>query len=338
MQFALAIDAYITEQRAEGRFTSPRTEHAYRRTLELHAQDAASHGHHDAASTNRADILTTLARWDHPATKRNRRAHLVGFYNWTVRAHVRPSNPAHETRGPKRRTSSPLILGPHEIAAVLAAARTHGGTHWWATEILAGAGLRNAELRGLQVRDLARHGYVHIRPENGKGGRERWIPTGNAIQAVRANVTQARTHPHDHIICARQTIEVGVPDPEMREYPDKPISPQGLMRMIARVSDDANIGIRITPHMLRHHYGHTIASTHGIWVAQALLGHADVGTTVAHYAGRANEHDVTAARHALDNATGWPAETSQAGTTSASLEQKAPTGVEPVYTALQAAA
>jgi integrase len=319
-----AIAKFLAEKKATGRFSSERTIVSYRRCLELHAEDANANGHPTVRSVDTGDIVTTLGRWRGQNTKRNRRAILVSYYDWAAANGHRPTNPARSVQAPKRRNNTPPVAGPQEIQAVMAEARRRGGRDWWAIELLAGTGIRRAELLGGQLRDLDRDGWYHVRPEVAKGGRERWVPAGLAIRAVRDDLRKHRGHPKHHILASSQTVEVGVPEPQMKEDPWRPMSQQALMRLVDRVCGPtgANVRFRMTPQAFRRHYGYVIAQEHGIWVAQAVLGHADVGTTVEHYTGIASESDTNAARKTVDARLNWP---------SGNGEKEAPTGFEPVH-------
>lgn len=317
VKHAKAIDLYIREQWADGRFNSPRTERDYRATLARHANIAQQAGHPTVQAADRQDILDTLEHWTHPTSKRTRRAQLVSYYDWAQRAGRRDSNPARQTRAPKRTRTQPMILGRQEVLAILGVARQWGGQGWWAIEILACTGLRNAELRGLKARDLGRRGWVHVPPEIAKGHRERWIPATESVHSVAGEVGRTR-RPGEYVLASQQTMEVGITDPAMRQDPERPMSPQALMRLLQRASREADLGIGVTPHMLRHHFGHQVATLGSIWSAQALLGHADIGTTVDFYTGRATETETAKTRDAMSAEMGW------------AKGSKAPTGIEPV--------
>ncbi len=53
MRFSAAVDVYVQEMFAEGRFNSPATEENYRATLAKHAEDV---GNRDPKLTNRDDV------------------------------------------------------------------------------------------------------------------------------------------------------------------------------------------------------------------------------------------------------------------------------------------
>jgi site-specific recombinase XerD len=79
------------------------------------------------------------------------------------------------------------------------------------------------------------------------------------------------------------------------------------------------IHAHLTPYSMRHAFGDHVTRHAGIKNAQALVGHADVGSTQM-YTGAPTLDELAAAIKGI----------------ASPLE--APTGIEPVYTALQAAA
>jgi integrase/recombinase XerD len=304
MNFTTATDLYIAEQRAEGRFGGTRTDNAYRRTIELHTCDAADAGHGDVLTADRQDVLNTMGRWENSSTKRVRRAQLVSFYDWAVRNQVRLDNPARQTRGPKQIANQPTYPTVEEVQRLLAVARQWGGQEWWAIEMLAGTGIRNAELRALRVRDLSREKFVHVPIAAGKGRRERMIPAVESVQAV-AREALATRDPNDYVLGHRQTLDVGVSNPRMLIEPTRPMSGQALMRLLRKASLEAGLGRAITPHALRHYVGWRATKHGSIYLAQAWLGHADIGTTVAHHVGIATDEETVQIRTAMSNDLGW---------------------------------
>jgi hypothetical protein len=85
-----------------------------------------------------------------------------------------------------------------------------------------------------------------------------------------------------------------------------------------------------------HAFGDHIARVAGIKTARALLGHADVGTTQV-YTGAPTLDELAAAITAFVVAL-EPEQTFYLLDTHPANPLEAPTGIEPVYTALQAAA
>ena len=108
-----------------------------------------------------------------------------------------------------------------------------------------------------------------------------------------------------------------------------PASRQVLRTVVMDLGTRAGIHAHITPHSMRHVFGDHVARYAGIENAQALLGHADVGTT-QRYTGapRFDELAEAVQGYKLDDGR----------SKNCDEPPEAPTGIEPVYTALQAAA
>ncbi|MEA2406947.1 MAG: integrase/recombinase XerC [Thermoleophilaceae bacterium] len=101
-----------------------------------------------------------------------------------------------------------------------------------------------------------------------------------------------------------------------------------------RVASRAGIKGNVHPHTLRHAFADHILRASDIRTAQALLGHATVGTTEAYLSAPALDDLVAAVAGATFNIERPFSPLAGAGANPV----EAPTGFEPVYTALQAAA
>ena len=116
----------------------------------------------------------------------------------------------------------------------------------------------------------------------------------------------------------------------------RPSSSQALRTAVMELAARAGIHAHVHPHVMRHAFGDHVARIAGLKNAQALLGHADVGTTQI-YTGAPTLDELPAAIRGIRSAEEservfYPLETHPAN------PLEAPTGIEPVYTALQAAA
>ena len=139
--------------RSQGRLNSESSVRGYRGTLDAHAEDV---GNRDPAKVGREDVKRTLRRWPHPNTQGTNRAKLVSFYDWAMEEGLRRDNPARQTRRPRRRPAESYRLTEHEAISLMRAAR--GVRERRAIFLLFCAGLRNAEVRGLQGRHFQRPG------------------------------------------------------------------------------------------------------------------------------------------------------------------------------------
>ena len=179
MKFFEAIDWYIGDMRSQGRLNSDSSERGYRSTLEAHAVDV---GNRDPSKTGREDVKRTLRRWPNPNTQGTNRAKLVSFYGWAMGEGIRKDNPAQQTPRPRRRRAESYRMTEREAIALLRAAR--GVRERRAIHLLVCAGLRNAELRGLQGRHFERVGFIQVSADIAKGGRERWVPVIGELAPV----------------------------------------------------------------------------------------------------------------------------------------------------------
>jgi integrase/recombinase XerD len=196
------------------------------------------------------------------------------------------------------------------------------------------AGARNQELRGLQGRHFQRAGWVWISADIAKGGRQRWIPVLPELEPI-ARVIRETVAPDEYVIPARRWRDPGA-NSCRGDLLRRPSSSQALRTAVMELAARAGIHAHVHPHVMRHAFGDHVARYAGIKNDQALLGHADAGTTQV-YTGAPTLDELAAAikgiRFAIQaEQTFYPLQTHPAN------PLEAPTGIEPVYTALQAAA
>ena len=169
--------------------------------------------------------------------------------------------------------------------------------------VLYSTGMRNAELRHLQVRDIdSRRMLIHI--QHGKGGRDRYVPLSATPAGRRSACTTAG--------CGRR--RGCFPGTIQNWRADKPITPKVVWDACrdARASAPGwRNGSR--PHLLRHSYAsHLVEAGADLRTVQLLLGHVKLEHTVIylhlsqrHLQAVANPLDampVSAARHRAPHA------------------------------------
>jgi integrase/recombinase XerD len=268
--FTDAIDEYLRDQQATGRINSENTLRAYRTTLLLHGEDSR----HDPLESDREDVRLTLARWGHPNSRGRGHSVLRSFYDWLQTEGYRETNPARQVRAVKARPASVYRLTRSESCALIDACQT-------LTErrvILIGlcTGARVNELIHLQPRHFQREGWVWFSPDIAKRKVERWVPVLPDLEPV---IQTLPTNPGHYVLA-------GYRKGARQRDPLKALSAPTVARTVRAVAQRAGIAAALTPHSMRHAFGDHIARACGLRVAQALMGHASVGTTERVYTSR----------------------------------------------------
>jgi len=135
-------------------------------------------------------------------------------------------------------------------------------------ELLYATGLRVSELVSLKRKELnMEDGFLLCR---GKGGKERIVPIGGtARQAIRRYLEEARSRflkePNDLIFL---TSRGGA------------FTRQGFWKLLKAYAKKAGLGLKISPHMLRHSFAtHLLEGGADLRSVQLMLGHTQITTT-----------------------------------------------------------
>ncbi len=287
MRWPDAIDAYLSEQQQYGRLNSENTERAYRKTLELHAEDAAR----GPTRTDREDVKRTLARWESPNTRARAHSVLTSFYDWQLIEGYRKDNPARQVRKAKQRKPSVYRLTRAEVGALIAQCEDEDVRERRVILLGLCTGARNGELHQFQGRHFQREGYVWFSPDITKGKTERWTPVLAELEPVVAEI-RATVPPHHYVIASYY------PDGSERD-PTYPTNRTTIGRIVKEIAKRAGISANVYPHLLRHAYGDHIARHAGLHAAQALMGHASVNTTASIYVDKPGLDDLSASVQGL---------------------------------------
>jgi integrase/recombinase XerC len=292
MTFDRAIEDFLTDKQTAGQITSPNSLASYRSRLNVLGEDV---GNRDPRTIGREDIKRTLRRWLHPNTQSHARTVYVSFFDWCIEEGTRKDNPARQTRRPKPRATSVYRLSRGEVVALMQACRTRRERRAIYLGVM--AGLRNAELCGLQLRHFKRAGAIWISPDIAKGGRQRFIPVLAELEEVVADIIQS-VGEDDYVIAGRRPLG-GHDQTTWREVPTLPSSPHALRALVKDVGQRAGIAAHIHPHLLRHAFGDHVARQVDVRIAQATLGHASVSTTTGTYTGAPTLDEVALALRAF---------------------------------------
>src|SRR5712691_3462194 len=172
-----------------------------------------------------------------------------------------------DTPYPKAPRRLPQILRLDEVTQLINAAQSL--SHRTMLMVLYSTGMRNAELRHLQVKDIdSRRMLIHI--QQGKGGRDRYVPlSATLLETLRAYYRWMR--------------------PKIWLFPgivagwraDRPITPKVLWEACVVAARRAALGKRVSPHLLRHAYAtHLLEGGADLRTIQLLLGHVSLRHTV----------------------------------------------------------
>ncbi|MGB0713223.1 MAG: tyrosine recombinase XerC, partial [Gammaproteobacteria bacterium] len=266
------ISSFIAHLNNERRL-SPRTADAYRRDLNafhgflVHMD--VSHWTEVTAHTVRGFVAQQHRAGIHPRSIQRRLSALRGFYVFLIREGLARQNPADGIRAPKSDRPLPDVLDVDQVYRLLElqddtplAIRDRA-----MMELMYSAGLRLAELAGLNIHDLdLRDGSVRV---TGKGGKERIGSIGaQAKSALRAwlDVRPTGVKESDQALF---TTERG-----------NRIAHRTVQKRMAEWGLRQGLESHVHPHALRHSFAtHMLESSGDLRAVQEMLGHANLATT-----------------------------------------------------------
>ncbi len=205
-----------------------------------------------------------------------------GLYAWWGRSAVVAVNPVLGVRPPKAARPLPKALAVEQAVALASQHDVDGDPILDArdhaiTELLYGAGLRVAELQGLDlVPGPAARGWLDLQDRGaatahvlGKGNKRRSVPVGApAVAALQAwlQLRSKLAHADEPalFVSRRGTRLTG----------------NQLRNRLQAQARRAGLPTRVHPHMLRHSFAsHLLQSSGDLRAVQELLGHASISTT-----------------------------------------------------------
>ncbi len=183
-----------------------------------------------------------------------------------------------------RQDPSYNILTEDELSRMLGAARTTNYRDYVLLAVMAGCGLREAEVVEIRLRDFREAGdhqvLVRIR---GKGDKVRNVPLSPELWRLVQKFVVLSGRSFNSHLDARKPLFVS------RVGRDKPLTTRSVRNLVKKYARGAGIVKAISPHSIRHTVGTNMAMNEApLLVIQQFLGHSDPKTTMR-YIRRAEE-------------------------------------------------
>lgn len=290
MRFDEAIDLFIEDKRAANEIASKHTEASYRGALNVLAKDVDNR---DPGKVGQRDVQRTLGRWPNPRTRAQRHAIFLSFYDWAVEVEVSKYNPARKVRRARFKSKPPVRLTAGEIVAVQDAARPVRRDRW-AVELMLYTGARNEMVRRWKGSDFRREGVIRM---HGKGDKVWYVPVLPPLEPVVAEIL-TMIEPDNYVLPGRRSSNP--PVHTIQHDTQKMLSSSALIRQCNRIGKRAGIGLELHPHLLRHAFGDAVTRYAGARIAQDLMGHESIQTTVDFYVGRVSIDEAFASLRGFD--------------------------------------
>lgn len=269
------IDAYLDHLRVE-RALAKNTLEAYARDLGELARQLPTEVLDAPATIDPSHVLAFVI----DATKRGKAARssarqlsaLRGFFKFLVRERAIAADPTELVERPRLARKLPRVLSYDEVERLLAAPpldTPRGVRDSAMIHLMYASGLRVSELCALKLGELDRR--VGTVSPLGKGGKRRIVPVGQvALERLDLYVDHVRVH-----------AKGAATDPHLFLSPrGKRFTRQGLWKLLKAYARACGIMTPISPHKLRHSFAtHLLRGGADLRAVQAMLGHADLGTT-----------------------------------------------------------
>jgi integrase/recombinase XerD len=266
------IDAYLDHLRVE-RAMARNTLEAYARDLNSLAAQVGGEVEPAAVGADQiAAMMVSNARRGFGARSSTRQlSALRGFFRFLLRERVVPEDPTALIDRPKLARKLPRVLSLGEVERLLAAPDSTtdaGACHAAMLQLMYASGLRVSELCGLRLADVdLQRGLVAAL---GKGGKRRLVPFGEvALEHISRYVGEVRPRVAP---AGATTLFVS---PRGRSF-----RREVFWRIVRKYAIAAGIVPLPSPHKLRHSFAtHLLRGGADLRAVQAMLGHADLGTT-----------------------------------------------------------
>jgi len=266
------IDAYLDHLRVERSLAA--------NTLEAYARDLNALVAHVGADTAPSGIgaeavaslmVDNVGRGFGARSSARQLSAIRGWFRFLVRERAVAEDPTKLVDRPKLARKLPRVLSFDEVERLLAAPDTRtdrGALHAAMLHVMYASGLRVSELCSLRLGDLdLQRGLV---APHGKGGKRRLVPVGEvAMDFTSRYLRDVRPR---FAAEGERLLFVSLRGGAFTR--------EGFWRMVRRYAVGAGIVPLPSPHKLRHSFAtHLLRGGADLRAVQAMLGHADLGTT-----------------------------------------------------------
>jgi len=222
-----------------------------------------------------------------PATAAKKLTALRRFLTFTYMGGITRVNPEalkFFAKSPRvRQDPSYNILTEEELSRMLSAARADNPRDHALLAVMAGCGLREAEVVGLRVGDFREHGDAVLLRVRGKGDKVRNVPVSPELWRLVQRYVLSSGRSLSSQTDARKPLFPS------RVGKDRPLTTRSIQNIVKKYVRAAGINKPISPHSIRHTVGTNMAMNQApLLVIQQFLGHSDPKTTMR-YIRRAEE-------------------------------------------------
>ncbi|PJM58010.1 site-specific tyrosine recombinase XerD [Staphylococcus haemolyticus] len=194
------------------------------------------------------------------------------FHQFALREKYAAKDPTVLIETPKYEKKLPDFLDVEEVIQLLETpdlTKNNGYRDRTILELLYATGMRVTELIQIEIDDVNLiMGFVKV---FGKGNKERIIPLGDTvIEYLDTYINNVRS----------QLLKKTVTNVLFLNLHGRPLTRQGIWKLIKQYGLRANINKTLTPHTLRHSFAtHLLENGADLRAVQEMLGHSDISTT-----------------------------------------------------------
>lgn len=208
-------------------------------------------------------------------------AAIRSWFKWLARQGLVEQSPAALVATPKLPKHLPRVPTIEEMNRVVESADEDGAA--WPErdrvifELLYGCGIRNAELVGIDLKDI--HWANEAILVRGKGRKQRYVPLGDAAAEALRSYLPVR---EAKLAAAQKAAEIenGALLLNVRLRGNGRLTTRSVGRIVKRIALAHGLPADVHPHTLRHAFGtHMLEEGADLRAIQELLGHERLSTT-----------------------------------------------------------